>query len=66
MVWITIENSAIGRFGTIILRNAQHRFEIYANFTHVFLLLVHMTNLKPNILLRQRGRRRVHNIFKTL
>lgn len=41
-------------------------FELRKSRTDVFLLLVHVADLKPNVFLAQRARRVVHNVAETL
>ncbi len=68
MVWVAVENPSVCGLGTIILCiTNQHMFKVkvFRN-TYIFLLLVDVADLEPDILLRQRRRRRGDNILEAL
>lgn len=64
-----IQHSLVRRLGTIKLRdNISMLREKRKNqaVAHIFLLFMNMSNLEPNVLLGQRSRGGIDNIFKAL
>lgn len=70
MVRVAVENSAVGRLSGVELENnGVKKLSTQAwDFarTYVFLLLVNVTDLEPNIFLGQWARRVINNVLKAL
>ena len=67
MVWISVQHTPVCQFGIVILLFRQRMlFNAKANSAYIFLLLMDVTDLKPNILFCQWGRWNGNNISETL
>lgn len=70
MVRVAVENSAVGRLSGVELENnGVRKLSTQAcDFarTYVFLLLVNVTDLEPNIFLGQWARRVINNVLEAL
>lgn len=67
MIGIAIKHTPVGELGIVILRCVRHVVSISSGGpTHIFLLLVNVTNLKPDVLLCQWRRRIRDNVFEAL
>jgi hypothetical protein len=67
VVRVTVEDAVVSHLRIFKLASVRtrHRGAATAN-TYVFLLLMNVANLKPDILFRERRRRRVHDVLETL
>lgn len=67
MVGVTVEDAVVSHLRIFKLTSVRtrNRGAVTAN-TYVFLLLMNVANLKPDILFRERRRRRVHDVLETL
>lgn len=65
---ISLKDSSVGSLCSLVLKRKLTLDKVRSSIseTHVFLLLVNMADLKPNIFLSQWPRRVGHNIFEAL
>jgi hypothetical protein len=63
---VTLEDTAVCALGGFELRRCQQLLWENLWLTYLFLLLVHMTNLEPDVLFGQRPRRVKHNVLEAL
>lgn len=63
-----VQNTLIGSLGAVELDEmSAAESTVHPRITaHVFLLLMDMTNLEPDVLLGEGARRRVHNVLEAL
>lgn len=68
VVRVTLKHTLIGGLSAIILLQdlVITHVSVMAVKTYVFLLFMNVTDLEPDVFLRKRRRRRVHNVFEAL
>lgn len=67
MVGISVEHTTVCIFGGIVLWTCQLWPMIrYTHTTYIFLLLVYVANLEPNVFLSQRFGRILHDVCEAL
>jgi hypothetical protein len=66
MIWVPVQHTAVGIFGIVVLDAISKATTISDQATYIFLLLMDMPDLKPNILFGQRSWWHRNNVPETL
>lgn len=67
MFWVSVQHPTICALGTFVLQMAvSDEGQKHKSATHIFLLFMHMANLKPDVFFIQRPRRILDDVLEAL